>query len=234
MRKTVLSAVGAIFLLLSTAAVAEDEARTNEAPAAADLGDERVTAIVEKIEARYAVGGFTASFVQASTLKAMEITDTATGRLWAKHPAKMRWEYDSPERQTIVTDGKELWIYRPDDNQVMIGGAPILFEGGKGAGFLADMQSLRERFDISLGESEIEGYHLLRLVPRKKTPDLVLVRLYVLDTTYDVVEVVTTNVYGDETRIRMDDIRFQQSIDDTLFEFDIPPGVDILRLDEQP
>jgi len=25
----------------------------------------------------------------------------------------MRWEYEKPERQVIITDGKKLWIFRP-------------------------------------------------------------------------------------------------------------------------
>ena len=57
---------------------------------------------------------------------------------------KMRWEYETPDRQTIITDNKTLWIFRPEDNQVMIGKAPSFFEGGKGFSFLSNMKLIQQ------------------------------------------------------------------------------------------
>ena len=48
--------------------------------------------IIKKVETRYAVPGFSANFFQASTIKAMKITDTAYGRAFFKRPDKMRCE----------------------------------------------------------------------------------------------------------------------------------------------
>ena len=31
----------------------------------------------------------------------------------------MRWDYDAPDKQTIVGDGETLWLYQPDMNQVI-------------------------------------------------------------------------------------------------------------------
>ena len=31
------------------------------------------------------------------------------------------------DNQIIITNGKKLWIYKPDDNQVMLGRAPAFF-----------------------------------------------------------------------------------------------------------
>jgi len=61
--------------------------------------------IIKKVETRYTVQGFSANFFQVSTIKAMKITDTAYGRAFFKRPDKMRWEYEKPDRQTIITDG---------------------------------------------------------------------------------------------------------------------------------
>ena len=40
--------------------------------------------IIKKVEARYAVAGFSADFFQTSTIKAMKITDTAFGKAFFK------------------------------------------------------------------------------------------------------------------------------------------------------
>ncbi|UCH20245.1 MAG: outer membrane lipoprotein carrier protein LolA, partial [Deltaproteobacteria bacterium] len=96
--------------------------------------------IISKVEKIYDVPGFTAHFVQESTIKAMEITDAASGKIFVKRPGMMRWVYEKPYKQIIITNGQKLWIYKPEDNQVMLGKAPSFFGDGKGAGFLADMK----------------------------------------------------------------------------------------------
>lgn len=192
----------------------------------------RIDSIIDSIESRYANKAFSARFVQQSTLKAMDITDTATGRLYGKDPGMMRWEYETPDPQAIITDGIRLWVYRPEDNQVLIGRAPTFFGEGKGAGFLADIKTLRRQFDVSLATAQSDETLLLKLKPLKEMPDLSLVYLSVSKETYDVVEVATYNLYQDETRIRLSDLQFEPDLDDTLFQFEVPENVDVVQLDE--
>jgi outer membrane lipoprotein carrier protein len=187
--------------------------------------------ILDRVEARYAVG-FSADFSQSSTVKAMNITDTASGKVYVKRPGKMRWEYQKPEPQLIISDGKTLWLYRPNDRQVMIGKAPLFFGGGKGAGFLSDIQVIRNRFHISLEPSKSTDHYLLRLVPMEKTFDLKYVELYVSNRSYQVDRIVTVNTYGDETRIDLSAIRFDKVPADDLFTFTVPKGVEQLRMDQ--
>ena len=126
------------------------------APAAVTLQE-----IIDKIENRYTGSDFSARFDQRSTLAAMQISDTAAGKVFFKHPGMMRWEYEKPDPQTIITNGADLWIYRPLDNQVMVGKAPVYFGGGKGASFLSDIKYLRKYFDVSLEAADPEGFQLI-------------------------------------------------------------------------
>ena len=41
------------------------------------------------------------------------------GKVAFEKPNHMRWDYDPPDKQTIVGDGETLWIYQPDMNQVI-------------------------------------------------------------------------------------------------------------------
>jgi outer membrane lipoprotein carrier protein len=189
--------------------------------------------VMKKVETRYAVSGFAANFFQTSTIKAMEITDSASGKAFFKRPDKMRWEYETPDRQTIITDGNWLWIYRPEDNQVMVGEAPSFFGDGKGFSFLSDMKSVKKRFTILLDKKTEDDYHVLKLLPRQKTFDVTVIYLFISTKNFEVGKIVTYNSYGDETRIKLDNIRFKQKMDDSMFNFKIPQGVEILHLDEQ-
>lgn len=187
--------------------------------------------IITRVEQRYEVSGFMAHFVQESTIKAMEITDVASGRVFVKRPRMMRWEYDKPEKQIIVTDGKKLWIYRPEDNQVVVGQAPSFFGDGKGAGFLADIKIIRSKFSISFPKQNDDRYYTLRLLPVQEEIELSEIYLSISKRTFKVDKIVTYNPYGDETRIDLINSRFDQVPDDALFTFDIPEGVDVLNLE---
>ncbi|MEJ2100325.1 MAG: outer membrane lipoprotein carrier protein LolA [Desulfobacterales bacterium] len=106
-----------------------------------------VDQILDRIEKKYTNSEFSADFIQRSYLKAMDIIDQASGKVYIKYPGKMRWEYEKPDRQIFITDGEKLWVYRPDDNQVQVGKAPSFFRGGKGASFLSDITLIRQKFE---------------------------------------------------------------------------------------
>ena len=198
-------------------------------PSGTEVGLEE---ILSRIEERYSVTGFSARFHQTSVLKAMDITDTAKGMIHIKRPGKMRWEYESPETQMIISDGYQLWIFRPDDNQVLIGKAPEFFGDGKGASFLSDVRQMRNNFTITLQEKPDNDNHILKLVPAGKEMDIAEILLSISWTTFDIEEVITLNAYGDETKIVLDEITFQKDLDDQLFKFLIPAGVEVLQMAE--
>ncbi len=200
--------------------------------ARADDSTASLSKILDGIEKRYAGPGFSAKFFQESMLKAMQISDTAEGTLTVRRPGKMRWEYRIPDIQTIVSDGRTMWIYRPSDNQVMVGKAPEFFSGGKGAGFLSDVRQIRKSFNIVLQKAENEAYFRLRLVPKKESPDLADVVLSVAKNSYQVDQVLTHNAYGDETQITLSDYQFNLDPKESLFTFEIPKGVDVVRVDQ--
>ncbi len=188
--------------------------------------------VIDRVERRYAATGFEARFFQVSTIAAMDITDTASGRIFVKRPGMMRWEYQKPEPQTIITDGNTLWIYRPEDQQVMIGKAPDFFRNGKGAGFLADIRLLRNKFYITLSNELQNDSYRLKLLPIEQTLDISLIHLLISTKTFDIVRIVTYNAYDDKTRFELSNIQFHQNLDDALFTFKIPEGAEVLHLDE--
>ncbi len=188
--------------------------------------------ILDRVEKHYTAKSFKAEFIQESTLKAMEITDFASGEIFVRYPGMMRWVYEKPEKQIIITDGHKLWIYRPLDDQVMTGSAPAFFSDGKGASFLSDIKLIRQKFKISLQNSKDDFFYELKLQPLEKTLDVTDIRLSVTKNTFTVIRIITYNSYGDENRIEFVNHQFDVKLDDSLFSFKIPPGADVLQLDE--
>jgi len=188
--------------------------------------------ILGRVEKNYTGKSFQAEFVQESTIKAMDIVDFASGKIFVRYPGMMRWEYEKPEEQTIITDGHKLWIYRPSDNQVLTGSAPAFFSDGKGASFLSDIKLIRQKFRISLEDSKEDFFYELKLQPLEKKLDVTDIRLAVTKKTFTVIRIITYNSYGDENRIEFANHQFDVKLEDSLFSFKIPPGADVVQLDE--
>ena len=188
--------------------------------------------VLVQVRERYANQDFTANFYQTSVLKAMDITDTAAGTLMVSPPGNMRWQYETPDPQLIVTNGERLWVHRPDENQVMIGKPPAIFGEGKGAGFLADITELEKNFDVStLDQLADEESVYLKLIPKKENPDLAKVLIKIDRTTATIQAVTTYNAFDDETRIELENVQFGP-LDKALFSFEPPQGADVVSLDE--
>lgn len=196
---------------------------------AAQSLDDKTAKIVVGIEAKYANKSFCANFEQASRLTALEVTEIATGKAWFSHPGKMKWAYQSSDNHEIITNGKNLWIYRPEEKQVMTGDAGPFFQSGSGGAFLADIRKIRKEFTIEPGDSG-DNFAQLVLTPKKQTPELAKVRITVNLPGFEIPVVETENVYGDTTKFIFNNIRFS-SFDDQIFEFTPPPGTEIIEMD---
>lgn len=191
-----------------------------------------VERLLKKIERRYDQPGFSAEFTQSSTLKAMQITDTARGHAVFKRPAKMRWTYEAPDPQEIITDGTHLWLYRPEDNQVAVGAFPAFFGDGKGASFLSNIKVLREKFTVTMETRTVDGDAVLRLKPLTLSDDIERIELTVSAATADIYRIATVNSYGDETVIELSHIKNETALDDSLFTFNVPDNIDIIQLSD--
>ena len=191
--------------------------------------DDETAKIISGIEATYAQKSFSADFEQTSRLTALDVTETAKGKAWFSHPGKMKWAYQSSDNHEIITNGKNLWIYRPEENQVMTGDAAPFFQSGSGGAFLADIRKIREEFTIEPGKSG-ENVAQLVLTPQKKTPELAKIHITVNLPGYEIPVVETENIYGDTTQFIFTNIQFR-TFDEQIFEFTPPPGIEIIEMD---
>jgi outer membrane lipoprotein carrier protein len=74
--------------------------------------------IISLLETRYR----TARTLQASFLESYSengrLVRVESGTAYFRRPGKMRWEYQSPEKNLFLVDGKNAWFYVPSDHTV--------------------------------------------------------------------------------------------------------------------
>ncbi|HMI51348.1 MAG TPA: outer membrane lipoprotein carrier protein LolA [Candidatus Saccharimonadales bacterium] len=80
--------------------------------------DQDVKQVVAKFESRYrAARTLQATFLERY-LENGRLARTEAGVAYFRRPGKMRWEYEEPERNLFLVDGKWAWFYVPADHTV--------------------------------------------------------------------------------------------------------------------
>ena len=191
---------------------------------------DRAAMAVGLVQARYdETATLSGRFVQEVSLGASGRVIRSEGTLKFHKPGRMRWEYEGPDPQILIADGKTLWIHQPEDAQVLRAPLEQAFASSTPVSFLFGVARLGEDFRAKILPPGRNGSLRLRLEP--KAPDAqgasgVLV-LEVDPTTYDLRAAVVRDPLGNQTRVALVDIRRNLTLDDSLFIFERPPGTDV-------
>jgi outer membrane lipoprotein carrier protein len=166
-----------------------------------------------------------AEFVQVVQDRGGQVTDRATGTLTLSRPDRFRWEYKQPYVQTIVADGRKLWLYDPDLQQVTVrslaqglGATPAMLLSGAG--------KVGDAFKSDAVET-LQGITWCRLVPAKPGSDFERVSLG-FDARDELSAMELVDKLGQTTTIRFAGVKRGAKLDDSLFRFVPPAGADVI------
>ncbi len=151
-----------------------------------------------------------------------------SGTIKLKRPGRFVWSYEGADAQEIVADGERIWLYDKSLDQVTVN---AIDERIAGTPLVLLMRSapLEESFDIvELGEAE--GINWLELTPKSETSDFELVFLGLNEKGLAAMEL--RDNFGQATQIRFSDFEADVELDDSLFVFEVPDGVDVIGLDD--
>ena len=196
---------------------------------AAPTLDEAVSALEQ---AQRRVTDLKAPFRQSAHNKVMNQTIDARGTLYLKKPGRLRWEYQTPTPQEIVSDGTKLWIYTPELRQVNVSAAPAALAGPAGS-FLHGLGQVREHFDVRFlnpaQPTDAEGLVVLDLTPKRPQPLLARLIVSVDPKTWLVRQAVIYDELGNTVTVRFGDPVVNSGLADALFVFVPPPGVAVVE-----
>ncbi len=93
------------------------------------------------------------------------LKENSSGRVALSVPDLFRWEYAKPYEQLIVADGKKVWIYDTDLQQVTVRAQGNEAQNSPLAALLKPRE-LDSKFDVSEGPSE-QGLDWMTLTPKR-------------------------------------------------------------------
>ncbi len=201
-------------------------------PAAAGSQTLPLDEVLGKIQEQYEKhADFKAKFVQEATIKSLNKKQLAEGTVFFKKPGKMHWMYSKPTKQQIISDGKSLWNYQPENKQVIVTRTTQAFQSKTPSTFLAGLGNLKKDFQARFGKDPVPGAdYSLELTPLETQGGLEKLFLTADLKNFHILQARIQDAMGNTTQITFSQITFNNNLADSLFTFTVPKGVEIFTM----
>jgi len=218
----------AIVMLVATAGYVQSETTAlAAAPASKNL-----TQVLDRLQRHYRdTDSFSAKFSEEiATVGAPK--RKRQGTVSFRKPGRMRWEFEAPEVQTLVSDGQTLYSYDPDLNQVVETPLKQALKSSSATSFLLGLGNIKRDFKAAFASPAKPG-GLIDLLLDPKAGGY-KIEVGIDPKTYNLITLTLTDQLGDTTRIDFSDVRDNVDMPDSIFAFKVPAGADVVTAPASP
>jgi outer membrane lipoprotein carrier protein len=191
--------------------------------------------VLAEVQKRYEnTNDIEASFLQEYIGKVMKRAQRGEGKVFFKKKGMMRWDYQTPN-QKLISNGLTLWYYQPEENQVFVSDVSKVIKEKTPLAFLSGEGDLSRDFKLlnfNESVSQKEEHFVLELTPKEPDAALSKLTLTVDKKTYYVIQADVFDGLGNVTRTRFIDIKTNVGLSNSFFHFTIPPGAEVLKMQE--
>ncbi|RZL63581.1 MAG: outer membrane lipoprotein chaperone LolA [Variovorax sp.] len=153
---------------------------------------------------------------------------TSTGTFEFQRPGKFKFDYKKPFAQSIVADGKTLWLYDADLNQVTQR-AQAQALGSTPAALIAaapDLRALQADFALDAAP-ERDGLQWVKATPKNKDGHLQSVQIGFQGDALAALEILDS--FGQRSVLNFSKVEVNPSLAAGTFSFKAPAGADVLK-----
>jgi outer membrane lipoprotein carrier protein len=219
----------ALAVLLAIALPARAETRApSGAPVSKDLKQ-----VLDRLQRHYRdTSSFSAKFnEEIATVGAPK--RQRNGTVSFRKPGRMRWDFEAPEKQTIVSDGETLYSYDPDLNQVVETPLKQALKSSSATSFLLGIGNINRDFKAAFANPAKPTGNLIDLILDAKTGGY-KIEIGLDPKTYNLMTLTLTDQLGDVTTIAFSEVRDNVELPDSTFAFEAPAGADIVTAPASP
>ena len=152
------------------------------------------------------------------------VEDSSGGEVWMSRPQRFRWEYGGDFPEVVVADGERVWIYDVALEQVTVKDQSAAAADSP-LNLLTEPSRLDEQFEVREA-GDASGLQLLELRSRDRESGFERILLGLRNGVLALM--IMEDAFGLRTELRFDEIRRNPDLDEALFRFALPPGVDLL------
>lgn len=187
------------------------------------------TQIAGALQAKYdRIRDFSADFTQQYESGVLRRKLTERGKVHVKKPGKMRWDYAAPEKKVFVSDGSQIYLWVPADNQVTRSPVPKQDEATTAVLFLVGKGNLTRDFTVAFVPGSPAGTHGLRLEPKLPERDYDWLQLVIDQQTLQIRSLMAADRQGGQSTFTFSNFKENIGVPDSTFAFKIPRGADVV------
>jgi outer membrane lipoprotein carrier protein len=156
-----------------------------------------------------------------------ELLLQSDGDFALQRPGKFVWNTAAPFEQVLVSNGKKLWLYDPDLEQVSIKTVDANLQQTPMLILTGDSEVLETNFQIveTPSESNSQQRQFL-LLPRQLEP--VFERLIIVFNNNILSKITVHDSLGQLTQFELLNAAVNSDLDSNQFEFEIPDGTEVI------
>lgn len=149
----------------------------------------------------------------------------AEGTMLLAKPGRFYWSTDLPYPQVLVSNGKTLWVFDPDLEQVTIQTLDERSTQSPAIILSGEASDLTKHFSINATET---GKRVVfDLIPLQQDSLFEELSLDFVEGRISALQL--TDSLGQKTRVDLTITQFNQPLDNQIFEFEVPENVDVIQ-----
>jgi outer membrane lipoprotein carrier protein len=177
---------------------------------------------------------FSASFRQTYEGGVLRRKASESGIVYVKKPGKMRWDYTTPEKKLFVSDGQTMFLYFPNEKQVMKNAVPSQDEATSAVLFLMGKGNITRDFNVKWAEGGTDTTYRLRLDPKTRQAEYDWLEITADRDSFRIVGLTAADAQGGTSSFTFSNFKENAGLADKMFQFSIPRGTEVISSGKTP
>lgn len=186
--------------------------------------------IAEKLQETYnKTTSFSADFRQETSMRMSRRQRHGDGSVVILKPGRIRWDYQTPDSQVLVSDGQTFSMYFEKSSQMIIQPINEYLQSDVTYAFFTGSGNIVKDFEVLPPDLQVGGGgHCIKLIPKDPHPQVDYLHICA-DEKFLINRMQIVDQFGTVTDLYFSNIKTNEQPSLDFFTFTPPPDTEIIR-----
>ena len=186
--------------------------------------------LAQKLQARYEeTKTMTADFKQSTSVPMSTRKRLGAGKVVISKPGRIRWDYQTPDRQGLISDGKKVSMYLADSAQMIVQPVSQYINSDVTYAFFVGTGNIARDFKVLPPERQGDAnFKAIKLVPKIAHPQVDYLHVWI-DENFMVRRLEIVDHFGSITDLAFSNISRNEPGPPETFVFTPPLGTELIE-----
>ncbi|KPK28176.1 MAG: hypothetical protein AMJ61_03250 [Desulfobacterales bacterium SG8_35_2] len=194
--------------------------------------------VAQKLQSTYEqASNVVADFQQTTQMKFSSRVRQGSGTMIFSKPGRMRWDYEKPDYQVLISDGVTISMYFEKSGQMIISNAKEYLQSDVTYSFFAGTGNILKDFEVSAPDPvyKMANSYLIKLIPKSSHPHVSSIHAWISRDSFLITHLQIIDHFDTVTDLFFENIQTDtdhygsRAIKDDLFIFIPPANTEIIE-----